>query len=644
MWGHRKNIFHKGGGTDFAPIALGVILIFSASLMLFAAWTDSATSDEPPHIAAGYGYVHELDGRLNPEHPPLLKALSALPLLFIEPIFPTNTPEWEIGAEKQWEIGRIFLYESGNDPQQLLFFARLIPILITLLLTILIFFIAKNIFGPMWALFPATLFALSPTVLAHGHYVTTDLPGAFGILLAITLFVKMLQQPSRKHIILAGLAFGCAQALKFSALLLIPYFFVLTGIWVVISNTSTRKGYGSFLAFFIKTMTTTVLVFLIGYTLVIYPLYFLFTRNYPIEKQVFDTEILLQDVAKELTNAGGYCVSQRCLAGATVITAGNDVLRPFAQYALGIQKVKERVRLGNPKYFFGELTNDRIAVYFPVVFSLKESIPALFFLVLAIFVSLGAFVRVTRVESISFAGRVSDSLRKHFLLYALALFVYVYTITTLRSPLQLGVRHLLPIIPPLYLLITAVLRKWSTDGSKASIKKTLIAIMLTWHMCEAILSAPYFLSYANQLGGGVFDGYRYMSDSNYDWGQDVLRFRDWANEHLHGEKIAMDYFGSGNPEHFLPGQVVRWNSLMGDPRDLGINWFASSVFSLEYALAPADPMYQHLYTHRVHNSYAWLLSSHPRENILGGVPRPDYRVGTTIFIYKLSESEQVKED
>jgi hypothetical protein len=642
MRSHIKNLFHVGAHAAFAPIALGVVILVSTSLMLFAAWTDSATSDEPPHIAAGYGYIHERDSRLNPEHPPLIKALSALPLVFIDPFFPSDAPEWENGEEKQWEIGRIFLYESGNDPHQLLFLARLIPILITLLVTLLIFFVARRLFGSTWALFPTTLFALSPTVLAHGHYVATDLPGAFGVLLAITLFVKALQEPSQKRLIIAGLAFGLAQAIKFSSILLIPFFLVLAGAWAVIASPSTRKEYRSALAFFSKSLTTTVCVFLIGYALVIYPLYFLFTRNYPIEKQVSDTELSLQNVRGGPTKSGENCVPLRCVAEATIIAAGNDALRPFAQYALGIQEVQERIRSGNPKYFFGELTNDRIALYFPVVFSLKESIPALLFLMLAAFVSLGVFVRSAQEKN--FAQRVSDSLQNHFLLYALGLFVYLYIIITLRSPLQLGVRHLLPIIPPLYILITAALRKWSVNERRIDVKNALIVVMIIWHISETILSAPYFLSYTNQLGGGVFGGYRYMSDSNYDWGQDVLRFRDWANEHLDGEKIAMDYFGSGNPEYFLPGQVIRWNSLMGDPRDFGIKWFASSIFSLEYALAHADPMYSHLYKHRTHDSYAWLLSLRPKENTTGGVPLPDYRVGTTIFIYKLEEGSRVKED
>ena len=43
--------------------------------------TSSPTSDETSHLVAGYSYLIAHDYRLNPEHPPLLKKLAALPLL-----------------------------------------------------------------------------------------------------------------------------------------------------------------------------------------------------------------------------------------------------------------------------------------------------------------------------------------------------------------------------------------------------------------------------------------------------------------------------------------------------------------------------------------------------------------------------------
>ena len=68
--------------------------------------------DELAHIPAGYGYVKYLDYRLNPEHPPLVKAIAALPLLFQKLKFPTDKSAWQKDVNGQWQSGAQFLYES----------------------------------------------------------------------------------------------------------------------------------------------------------------------------------------------------------------------------------------------------------------------------------------------------------------------------------------------------------------------------------------------------------------------------------------------------------------------------------------------------------------------------------------------------
>ena len=100
--------------------------------MLWESRTDSAIDDELAHIPAGYGYVHNLDNRLNPEHPPLVKALAMLPVLFLNPTFPTNTAAWQTEINGQWDMGYQFLYNSGNDANAIIHTARIMPILLTI--------------------------------------------------------------------------------------------------------------------------------------------------------------------------------------------------------------------------------------------------------------------------------------------------------------------------------------------------------------------------------------------------------------------------------------------------------------------------------------------------------------------------------
>ena len=163
-------------GRRVSAVLFGLILITSACLMIGGAARDSAIMGELAHIPAGYGYVSQLDYRLNPEHPPLVKVLSALPLLFSHPSFPTNLPAWQTAVNGQWDMGGAFLYQANDhQAQSILFLARLFPILLTLGLVFLTYWWSRKLVGPLWALLPTFFVALSPNILAHGHYVTTDI-------------------------------------------------------------------------------------------------------------------------------------------------------------------------------------------------------------------------------------------------------------------------------------------------------------------------------------------------------------------------------------------------------------------------------------------------------------------------------------
>ena len=59
------------------------LLTLFGLLTITSMWDDNANYDERIHLPAGYSYITRQDMRLNPEHPPLVKDLAALPLLFI---------------------------------------------------------------------------------------------------------------------------------------------------------------------------------------------------------------------------------------------------------------------------------------------------------------------------------------------------------------------------------------------------------------------------------------------------------------------------------------------------------------------------------------------------------------------------------
>jgi hypothetical protein len=174
----------------------------------------------------------------------------------------------------------------------------------------------------------------------------------------------------------------------------------------------------------------------------------------------------------------------------------------------------------------------------------------------------------------------------------------------------------------------------------AFMKYGLLVILLVWLFCETLFAAPYFLSYFNEAGGGVWNGYHYATDSNYDWGQDLLRLQAWIDTHPEVDKIAIDYFGGGNPYYYLDGKGGKeadWSSSQGNPADQGIHWLAVSLNTLEIATQPLEPGQ----TRNASDSYSWLVqlktpaSANAMAGEAGNVPPPDFRIGTSIFVYHL---------
>jgi len=208
----------------YANIIAATLLCIVFLLCVFSIKEDSLTMDEVAHLPSGYSYLIKKDMRLNPEHPPLIKDLAAIPLLFIKNIrFPVDIRDWQEDINGQWGFGYYFLYNAENPADQMIFWGRIPMILVLLLLGFYLFKWTREFLGNEAGILALILFCFSPTFLAHGRLVTTDIGAATGMFIAIYYFLKALRVPTSKNIILAGISFGWAQLCKFSAIILVPF-------------------------------------------------------------------------------------------------------------------------------------------------------------------------------------------------------------------------------------------------------------------------------------------------------------------------------------------------------------------------------------------------------------------------------------
>ncbi|OGF52282.1 hypothetical protein A3I27_01980 [Candidatus Giovannonibacteria bacterium RIFCSPLOWO2_02_FULL_43_11b] len=598
-----------------AFIMLGIMFL----ILIMSSLNDSATFDEIAHIGAGYTYLRYKDSRLNPEHPPLMKDLAALPLVFLNLNFDITQPFWnsENVNDRQWTAGNLLLYGSGNDPDKIVFWARLPIILLAILFGWLLYRWARSLYGEKVGLIVLFLYAFSPTFLAHSRYVTTDVAAAFGFFIGLASFLRFLERTDAKRTAVAGICLGVALLLKFSLFLLLPIYAGLALLWIFFEARENSYNF----KFAWPLIGKIVLIGIIA-LLIIWAVYIYHVWNYPQAEQLRDETWVMSTFGK------------RYLVNIDTRLIENKYLRPIGQYFLGLLMVIQRADGGNTTYFMGEVSASGWREYFPVAYVLKETIA---FHILSIFALFLALRRVIRAKGKNLSS-FFDWMRDNFVLTSCIAFILVYWIYSLTSILNIGIRHVLPTFPFIYLLVARELTAWIyrpdsdspqdlKDWLRVIYKKIFepipkiifLALMFLWIFGSVILVYPYYLSYYNEFIG-IDNGYKYIGDSNYDWGQDLKRLRDLVqnNPDFAGKKIYLNYFGGGSPQYYLGRQYEDWWSAKGAPPSG--SYFA--VSSTLLAGAQGKPIKG--IAIKPEDSYSWLS---------GEVPVA--RAGKSILIYKI---------
>jgi len=576
--------------TNLIALALISIMFVTAFLSY---QNDSTTMDELAHISAGYSYLFQKDFRINPEHPPLIKDIAAFPLMFLDFGFPLDSPAWTDDINGQWELGWEFLYNSNNDTEQILFWSRLSMVLVLVFLAWFLFYWVKEEFGNKLALFVLTLFSFSPNFIAHGRLVTTDVGAVLGFVLALYFWIKFLRDPSKKSVILAGLVFGFAMLLKFSLILLIPLFIIITLVYVLLNKKNLLKYIG-----------LSILIGIIGTVFVILPVYQLHVLNYPVERQLSDTKALLESSPMPP------------LRDAVVWMSDKPIIRSLAQYFLGLMMATQRTIFGNTVYFMGMISASGWWYYFPAVYILKVPLG---FHVLALIALLMSLLAIKRPLWVKTRERLKECILNNFTAFSMMTFILIYWGASILGSLNIGLRHILPVFPFTYILVGLALKYGIEKITLPKLKGAanwLIIVLLGWYALASLNTYPYYLSYFNEIAGGTDNGYKYVVDSNYDWGQDLKRLNQYLEKN-DIEKIKVDYFGGGDLNYYLGNKWERFNALSGPQQ----GWLAISATLLQGGKGNPVPSFT-----SPANYYKWLDDYEPVA-----------RVGKSIFIYNISE-------
>ncbi|MDH4358857.1 MAG: glycosyltransferase family 39 protein [Candidatus Berkelbacteria bacterium] len=498
--------------------ALLLVLAF-LSIQLVLSRLDSQTTDEAVHIAAGYTYLKTNDYRFNPEHPPPVKKLAALPLLFMK----LDTPDptyWNAASSffyDSWRENRQFgedlIYSLKGNVQEILFATRIPMVLLSVALAIAVFMVSYRMWGGRGAIISLGLCLLDPLINGHSHLVTTDVAVSLGFLLSLYCFWIFLNAPSYKNALLLGLIVGFTQLFKFTAIIVYPAFLVLF-LGFIIYRRVTAKSLLRIFGKIILSLAVILLVIFVGYG---FSFYVAPKSDVAIEQLGQDTGFN-DMIVEKISQSGSF---------REIYDKARYVLVP-KEYYKGLVMVFSHTRGGHDSYLLGETSKTGWWYYFPILVLLKTPIPAL------ILVAVGLY----------FALKDKDKKKTAVFMLSGA---FLFLLFAMSSKANLGLRHVMPIFPVLYVL----------SGSLGLLKSRklnyLVLALFIWLVGEYIVAFPYYLSYFNQLAGGKWNGYKIASDSNFDWGQDLYRIKKYLDynpgidepyiEYSWSGESALDYFG-----------------------------------------------------------------------------------------------------
>lgn len=473
-----------------------VLLAVLAILMVASVRQESQIFDEADHLYAGFEYWHHGDFGRNPEHPPLAKLLVALPLLSMglkeAPAY--SSPFFKA---RDFVEGEHFLYSGNADA--ILLRGRMVIACFTLVLGLLVFLAARQMFGDLAALLALGLFAFEPVVLSNGALVTTDMPLACLFFASVYAFYRYVSMPNFRRVTVCAVAAGLAIVTKHSGILILPTLFLLALVtrWTAAAEAGARNNAGS-----AQTRRSPV-----GWRELAIALTFIALVSYLIVWAAYGFRFAARPGGLQITPLlADYAAGMvHPLERSAILFCAHHHLLPEA-YLYGWVDIL-LISSERRTFVFGQMHATGQWFFFPGMFLIKSTLTLMALLLLVPFAGL----RKLRREVLSLAVPVA-----------------FFFATAIASMLNMGVRHLLPTYPFCLVLAGAAaasLAKRSVAGRIA------VAALLAFAIVSSLHSFPDYLAYANEIFGGPSHAYEMVTDSNDDWGQGLKWTKAYLDQH-----------------------------------------------------------------------------------------------------------------
>ena len=470
-----------------------LLILVGALRSRIATRLDSFTYDEAYHIGAGAAYVKTGDFRLNPEHPPLVK-LWAGAFVVVQGF---HLSPYRSFLDKGDE--RAFVQEDvyvKNNPDAVQRRTRTAMIILNGLLLLLTAFAVRRIFGDLMAICCAGFLLIDPTIAAHFPVVMTDLPLALLSISSVMFAIAAFRSWLFKDLLLAGITLGLALSAKHSAIVT-EIAVLLTGVVFAILNRDKNKAW--------RQAGSIAFVAIVSLFVLWGSYFFRWNESSGKVEETFNRTLneKISDVRSTSSRTVLTTIAKAKLLPRAYIWGLADTIRAGAEgRAISILA-------------FGNLYYSRApAYYFPGIIGVKVPL-GLLLLTLAGFVLL-------------LSGRVPLVWRAP--LFAAVGFAILFLIALMQGSSYAGVRHALPVFPPIALLgATAMVYGW--DSQSRSLRGVMSVALLLALVSAIPAKRPW--EYFNEFAGGTQNAHRYFNDEGVDLG---LRTKEMAAYYHHNLK------------------------------------------------------------------------------------------------------------
>ncbi len=499
-----------------------VVALIGIACLVGARRSMSGTFDESNHLAAGLEWWQFGTYTMWTENPPLARlAIAALP--YLHGVRLPAREQWEPKThdwDRSWQVGSDLLY-AGAGFEQNLAWARWGTLPFFLIALVSAWGLAGGRRRPFAGLVAVALTCTLPAFIAHGALATTDMAFAGTFLLATLALSRWFERPSTPCALALGVSLGLALLTKFSLLVFFPItvlaFLAARRIARLPARPVTCEA-GKELLLAWSFCARQVALALFAMALVTWAGYrFSVGRIDSLAPEVKDWLQILPPVANRVGLSGWFLRT-------TV---------PMPELWHGLRFLAAHDAAGHDAYLLGKNSEHGFLAFYPVALLVKTPLP--FFALVILCAPLLARRRPELWPA-----------------QAVALAALGILLVSLRSHVNLGIRHVFVILPLLAVSIARAADQTLTDwrGRKRVAAAALVAALLCTQTGIAVAARSKELGYFNGLAGA--DPAEILLDSDLDWGQDLFELRREARAR-NVDVLKIAYFGTLRPcQHGLP--------------------------------------------------------------------------------------------